>query len=595
MEADLPSTGHELTRHSLSRATFHEICAGAAGSRTVVELFDAEHSRRRLLLRALVDVATCSGDLADPEPAWRVLADAERQAPEVVRELILYPPFGVWLHRMVASTKDRGLLDDIGYLNTVAGAAAIRADVPCDLTLPVWHGVIVLPTVGRLKLSTSFPTSVARLQHSTSETRVTALHGRVSMTVDTATATDLFRPAPAHSTTANSRTLSVWIDDTDPYREFREPAPPHETSPSKLLEWRKLLDEAWHLLASHHPVWAEELGAGVRVLTPATAGGFSSAGAVGSIAVTPGLSASAMAEAFVHEFQHSKLNAMSRLVPLTTDDARDHYYAPWRPDPRPLPGMLHGIFAFASGAEFWLATESSAERNDRVTEFQISYYHRQLDFALASLAGAAKLTDHGRELVAAVRHRMTACSSAPVDADIRAITDRMVIDNHALWRLRNVQPDPAGIQALVDDWHRGRPAGPLRPGTFRDRPNPAACRVDRQELLRVRVVDPGRYAATLRTADSATDPAFRADMAYTQDDHTTALGSYLSARDRIGDAVVGIGLCLRATAHRAAARPMLTRPEIVTAVCARLGHDIDPIAVATWLAPATGTVRVGAP
>ena len=43
-----------------------------------------------------------------------------------------------------------------------------------------------------------------------------------------------------------------------------------------------------------------------------------------------------LAVALVHEFQHSKLAALHRLVPLydRTDPAR--YFAPWRPDPRPM-------------------------------------------------------------------------------------------------------------------------------------------------------------------------------------------------------------------------------------------------------------------
>ena len=48
----------------------------------------------------------------------------------------------------------------------------------------------------------------------------------------------------------------------------------------------------------------------------------------------------------VHEFQHSKLSAMLDLVPLTDPDDHGRYFAPWRVDPRPLAGLLQGVYAF---------------------------------------------------------------------------------------------------------------------------------------------------------------------------------------------------------------------------------------------------------
>ncbi|HEX9335792.1 MAG TPA: HEXXH motif domain-containing protein, partial [Pseudonocardiaceae bacterium] len=398
---------HELPRHSLSRAAFHEFCSGAASRDTMVALADAEYSRRRLLLRAVVDAVPANGELADPEPAWDVLVAVEARAPDVVRELILYPPFGVWLRRAVIRLRgaDHSSGSPLEYLNTVAAAAAIRADLQCVLTLTVWHGVIVLPTVGRLRLPTRFPAGTAELRHSATGTRILALGGRLSIRVDTTRADEHFRPAPAHVVTAKGAEFAVWIDDTDPYREFAEPLPPTETGPTELLEWRKLLDEAWDILARRHPGWAVELAAGLRTVTPVAHGdgdsGFSSAAAIGAIAVPTGLSATTMAEVFVHEFQHSKLNALSRLVNLTTPDARDRYYAPWREDPRPLAGMLHGIYAFVAVAEFWLVRGDEAGAT--TGEFLLAHRRQQVAWALDSLAGEIDgITDHGAELVAAV-------------------------------------------------------------------------------------------------------------------------------------------------------------------------------------------------
>lgn len=595
---------HELTRHSLSRAAFHEICAGAVSRETMVGLLDAEYSRRRLLLRAVADTATTvpvPGGLADPMPAWDVLARAEVLAPGVVRDLILHPPFGVWLHRVVARTSGAGQRNDVGYLNTIAAAVAIRAGVPCDLTLPVSYGVIVLPTVGRLRLPTRFPAGTARLRHSVGETVVTALGGRLTMTIDPmrVDVDGVFRAAPSHSVTARGVELSVWLDDTDPYREFREPRPPYETPPTEMLEWRKLLDEVWEMLTHHHPAWAREIAAGVRLVSPVpparAAAGFSSAGAIGAVAAPAGLGVSAMAETFVHELQHSKMNALSRLVSLTNADASGWYYAPWRADPRPLTGMLHGVFAFVAVAEFWLAGRRDGAPTAATAEFLLAYHRRQVGWALDSLAGATGLTDAGVELVADVRRRLAACLRADVATELDAVVDRLVVDHYAGWRLRNIEPDRDSVVALADDWCHGRPARPPRPGAFRERTHASPDRPDRQELLRAKVLDPAGFDAAVRRAERSGERSFRADAAYARDDHEAALAGYLAARGDVHDTVTGVGLCLRAMGRADTARVLLTRPELVAAIAARVGADVDPIAVGAWLEPAVDSVRVGTP
>lgn len=594
---------HQLPLHSLSRTAFHEVCVGVAGGDTMAVLSGAEYSRRLLLLRALVDAAASAATtsaLADPEPAWDVLAAVQRRAPEIVRELILYPPFGVWLRRAIVRLRDpdRSGTGEFGYLNTIAAAMAIRADVPCVLVLPVWHGAIVLPTVGRLRLPTRFPAGTAELRHSGDGTLVTAMGGRVSISVDTARAGDSFRPAPAHVVTTRGLSLALWLDDTDPYREFAEPLPPNEMGPTELLEWRKLLDEAWDTVVRRHPGWAAELAAGLHTVTPVvdnlTDGGFSSAAAIGAIAVPVGLSSTAMAESFVHEFQHSKFNALAHLVNLADADATGRYYAPWRDDPRPIGGMLHGIYAFVAVAEFWLARDDEADHTTAMGEFRLAYRRQQVGWALDALVGADGLTSLGAELVAAVRERLAVCARADVDAQLVAIADRMIVDHYASWRLRNIRPDRETIAALVGNWRRGRPAAPLSPGSFATRRSRTPSRPGRQELLRARIADPAGFAGAVRAAARSGDPMFAGDAAYARGDYGDALARYLAA-DRTGDALIGVGLCLRAAGNPSMARAFLLRPEIGVAVCTRIGADADPVEVASWLSPAIGMTRVGAP
>ena len=64
-----------------------------------------------------------------------------------------------------------------------------------------------------------------------------------------------------------------------------------------------------------------------------------------------------LASVLVHECQHAKLNAVLDLIPLSRPD-QARYYAPWREDPRPLGGLLHGAYAYLGVSDFWRVQSS---------------------------------------------------------------------------------------------------------------------------------------------------------------------------------------------------------------------------------------------
>lgn len=61
-----------------------------------------------------------------------------------------------------------------------------------------------------------------------------------------------------------------------------------------------------------------------------------------------------LAEALMHEWAHCQLNLLDGAYPLLSrDDNAEQFYAPWRPDARPLRALLHGIAAFLNVATFY--------------------------------------------------------------------------------------------------------------------------------------------------------------------------------------------------------------------------------------------------
>jgi HEXXH motif-containing protein len=591
--------GETLSTHRLTRAGFDELGAGPVTGHTMALLERSQHSHRRLALRALLDQLranpVAAGRMVEPEAAWRTLAEAERRNPDAVADILLYPAVGVWLTRALHYTRAGATTawSELGYLNGITAAAAIRCDVPCTIRVPVWHGVVSLPTVGHVRVPGTFPVGSVEVHCAGRASRV-RVDKVVSIALDDSAAA--FAPARKHTCRSRGMTLCAWVDDQDPYHGFGEPRPATELTDSAAAEWRKILDEAWDVLTLNHPAYARELAAGLRGLVPIEPDtdtvGASSPAAFGGIRLSANGSAIEFAEAMVHEMQHSKLNALLGLVQLTEDDGGRRHLAPWRDDPRPLIGIVHGVYAFTCGVEFWLrhgvGTDDVEARN---VDFDIAHRRLQVRHALRTLESSGRLTPAGVALVDAVAARLTVCEQAPADAALSRTVTALVDDHRALWRLRHARPDPGTVAALAAAWLDGT-APPAFPDRSRivvgdERRLPA----NRRNLLRAGVTEPELFAALVRRPTSLPGTTPRADAALCTGDAAGAADAY---RQRLlvepGDAQAwaGLGLALRAQGRAAAA--LLARPEVTVAVHQRVraldGRAPDPAALGTWLSAA---------
>lgn len=556
----------------------------------------SQHSHRRLAFRALLDQLQANpaaiGRHVDPEEAWRILAEVERRAPDVVADILLYPTVGVWLTRAMHYTRPgrTTMWPELGYLHAVVAAAAIRSGHPSTIRVPVAHGIVSLPTVGQIHVPGSFPVGSVEVICAGRESRV-----RVSraITVPLDDRSAAFTPARQHMITSRGMTLRAWIEDKDPYHAFSEPRSPTELTESSFAEWHKLLDESWDILTLHHPDDARELARGLRTLGPIEPDrhtvGASSPAAFGGIRLSASGSATDFAEALVHEMQHSKLNALLGLVELT-DDNRRTYLAPWRDDPRPLVGVVHGIYAFTCGVEFWLTQASIAQNLDETRHVTFDIAHRRLQIrrAIDTALASERLTPPGRALVRTASARLAVCEQLNVDTEIAHTVTMMVDDHKALWRLRHVLPNAAVMNAMAQAWLAGEPA-PAGPGDHHvtatdERRLPA----NRRNLLRAKVTEPDQFASLVRQPTALPGPTARADAALCVGDYDGAARAYsehLGDDPDSGTAWVGLGLAWRGAGRDAA--PLLDHPELTVAVHRRVralgGRAPDPAALSAWL------------
>jgi len=117
-----------------------------------------------------------------------------------------------------------------------------------------------------------------------------------------------------------------------------------------LGEWQSALHDALELIATYLPEIADEMRVGLHLLLPA---GYdpeihqsaSYLQSPGTAYLTLHPDQMTLAEAIVHEFQHTKLHYVLDADPLLHDDGQT-YASPLRPDARPLRGVLLAVHAF---------------------------------------------------------------------------------------------------------------------------------------------------------------------------------------------------------------------------------------------------------
>jgi hypothetical protein len=84
-----------------------------------------------------------------------------------------------------------------------------------------------------------------------------------------------------------------------------------------------------------------------------------------------------LAECYLHESLHQKLFRMDSCKPIFLDPnaySKDEFYSPWRNDPRPLNGILHGCYVFVGVSLFWWHLFDSKNLSYEACIFQ--YYFR---------------------------------------------------------------------------------------------------------------------------------------------------------------------------------------------------------------------------
>ena len=579
----------------------------------------ATFSRHQLLLAALMRVAARSAAAAHAAtlvPAYRLLAAVQVREKRLVRELLALPQVGSWaarcLSRLNALPGERDsaspLGTDLGQLAVIACAAALRAEHPFDLDVPLRHGAVTFPALGTARPGAraewewgraSLDDRGGRVSSSVSEVRIPA--GESAARVSAAHWSAL----PRLSAVSSGLAVTLWLDDRDPYLD-RFGLARVAVDRDDLFAWQRGLAKSWGVLARRHRALAAMVAKLICTVVPLAEPfpgqpvSATATSAFGAVGLSLPADALAMAEVLVHECHHAILSAVTELVPLTGPGGERLAYAPWRDDARPLGALLQGTYAQFGVTGFWRRQRRTGSARTRLrgdTEFARG--RAATAATAAALGGSGVLTEAGRDFVGALRATTAAWQSEPVPATAEAFAAEGALDHRARWRLRHLRPDPRHLGSLVRAWLAGdQPALPSAAvGVSLQRQPPSAEGSARSYLLLLRYSDPERFRQWVWHDGSPTgderdrrrvDPADRALLC---GDDTAAAAGYLRriAAGNDGDAWAGLAVVRQRTGPGEVAAILAERPEVAAGLHERLrphGRP-DPDLLAAWLAGAS--------
>ncbi|MDT0450961.1 aKG-HExxH-type peptide beta-hydroxylase [Streptomyces hesseae] len=403
-------------------ATLARLARTRSAPGDVALLLDGLHSGRLLLLKSLL--TRLERPPAVPGPArarfeehWRLLEHAEAHHPDRVAETLDYPSVGTWLAHTLAAPDGETLALRLGHFGAVAATAALRAGADFALDLPAPGGRLALPGTGLLRTTDS----PVRLTAHGPAARLAPPGGHGGALLLRA-AGRVTGHGPGWQGLLRLAGGPVRLDDLDPYRappggagRYALPAAPRTAGGPWARHWRAALA----LLRAADPARATEVTALLRCLVPLAPAGRPGTKvsatyrvAPGAVLTTPPSSPWELAEVLVHETQHGKLAVLHDLVPLHAPPPHGRpalHRVAWRPDPRPVGGVLQGAYAHLALADLRVRAAllpglTPTARHEARTRRDSCL--RQVARALNILLESAELTPAGGEFVIAMERHL---------------------------------------------------------------------------------------------------------------------------------------------------------------------------------------------
>jgi HEXXH motif-containing protein len=433
--------------HGLPAEVFAGIASGGGGPAAIRRLAAVRRSRTVLLIRAVRDLAADAGhpQAGIARAAYRSLARTHRLAPAATERLLTSPLVGAWtLTTAAALAAGAGELAHPELLAAVAASAALGGRVATTVALPPLDratSTVVLPAAG----TATFPGGCAAEVSFRSDgagADLVAGTAVVRVPADPRTGAAGWRGVPRISLRCEGLGLDVCVEALT-WSGLGAGADLRPDDQPLQAAWRDQLAAGWRVLATHHPQVAAEVGAGLTMIAPlagraAVRRSATFRNAFGCLAMTAPSDPCWVALTFAHEIQHAKLTVVTDLVRLT-EPGTQRYYAPWREDPRPLDGLLHGAYAHLGVAGFWRRQRWHQPGADGRFLAQVEYV-RWLEAsleAIGALRSSGGLTAAGLAFVTAMEQVLRGwVGRRDVPADAVALARDRAAEHRTRWQDR---------------------------------------------------------------------------------------------------------------------------------------------------------------
>ncbi len=600
-----------LGSHRLAARDFDAIASGGAGVAVLRQLRASEHSQRLLLLRTLLDAVRGRLDAFGPLPAadqaWELLIQAESSDASQVAAVLDYPATGLWaaltLRRLRARRfDDTPLWVEVGHLHAIAAAAAIRAGISFRTLLPVRRGIVVLPTLGHARLPGLGPWETAQLVVGDGPPRIVTGRHEVRCAGGPGDGGS-WSPMPTLTVEHDGVRLRAAVDDIDPYRNAVHLALPVPLRGGELGRWQLLFEGAWQILVRDHPDQATEVAELLRSVVPIAAvprflsASASSGEAFGSALLSVPDGDIHLAATLVHEMQHAKLGALLHLVDLYTPGDGERFYTPWRDDPRPLGGVLQGIYAFFGVTRFWRRQRAvSAGNRAAAAHFEFALWRAGVRRAMDTIMDRPELTALGHRFLFNLSTVLAGWLAEPVPGAVLRMAHAVHDDHRSGWRLHHLRPQDEAVADLAEAWAAGRrpPSDALHAAPSLSA-GPRVAGLEARAVLVRHLLHDGRSprAWPPGSADLARQVrrAIPADLAWLAGDTPAATAGFEQALELAPDdphAWSGLGLAARDSSDDSAALALVERPELVRALhrALRTAELADPpgrLELARWI------------
>jgi uncharacterized protein len=433
-----------LDYHHMPRHMFDALAAGRGGLDAVRELAAAEYSKHLILLRGVLTAAQGAGDeqARCARRGYELLTAVHRHDAAAAEKVIRHPSVGAWALRTIQACRGGQQLAgaEPRGLTTVAIAAAIRARMPVEIEVTATNGRVVLPSLGAAIADGH--TAVVRTGGGTAEVSSAGRQVKVPG--------DPHRDAPGWLPLrqVQADTLSIVIDDLDPFRMPGSANLAPRLSAIQARKWAAIFQQAWPLLGPNRADVAAEIAEAIAVIVPLNrpARGQVSTSAretFGAIALSESPDPCTCAVTLAHEVQHVKLSALLDIVALTMPDDGRRYYAPWRDDPRPISGLLQGAYAYLGVSGFWRRQRQLADSAGRLrADREFARWREGAARAVETLRASGRLTPAGLDFVRGMKRTLAAWQVEPVPAAAQIQAWREAQLHLDRWRFNN-GPIPA--------------------------------------------------------------------------------------------------------------------------------------------------------